>query len=205
MSGDNRINIDNIDPDFNHYNKDMVNFGQYSNESFLRDLHKDPNSFHFYHNINNARSILKESRMDQYECMPNNINNPFHILAFTETWLTENNKHLCNFSEFTAEHLLQLNGGEFDFKSKDGSFLMIIRDGMEFKYSQELSKVTPVTECLFIELTFNNKKYLIGGIYRVLCTDVNTFCETINDLIEPHQSYLLGDYNTIIIFMSSRK
>ena len=82
----------------------MVNFGQYSNESFLKDIHKDPNSFNLYHN--NACSILTESKMDQYECMFNNINNPIHILAFTETWLTENNKHLCNFSWFTAEHLL---------------------------------------------------------------------------------------------------
>ena len=60
MSGDNRANIDNIDPDLNHYNNNMVNFGQYSNESFLRDLHKDQNSLNLYHN--NARSILTEGR-----------------------------------------------------------------------------------------------------------------------------------------------
>merc|ERR1712082_166404 len=107
----------------------MVNFGQYSNESFLRDIHKDPdpNSFNLYHN--NARSILTEGRMDQYECMFNNINNPFHILAFTETWLTDNNKHLCNFRGFTPEHLLRPNGGEFDFKSKGGGVSMFIMDG----------------------------------------------------------------------------
>ena len=65
-----------------------------------------------------------------------------------------------------------------------------------------MSKITPVAECLFIELNYNNKKYLIGGIYRVPNTDVNTFCETINEIIEPHRSYeiiLLGDYNICLL------
>ena len=162
MSGDNRVYIDNIDPDLNHYNNDMVNFRQYSNESFLRDIHKDQNSFNLFHN--NARSIMAEGRMDQYDSMFNKINNPFHIFAFTETWLTENNKHLCNFRGFSAEHLLRPNDGEFDFKLKGGGVSMFIRDGMEYKLRQDLSKVTPVAECLFIELNFK-KKYLIGGIY----------------------------------------
>ena len=104
MSGDNRVNLDNIDPDLNHYNNDTANFRHYSNESFLKDIQFDQNSFNLFHN--NARIILTEGRMEQYDGMLNNINNPFHILAFTETWLTDNNKHLCNFRGFTAEHLL---------------------------------------------------------------------------------------------------
>ena len=92
MSGDNRVNLDNIDPDLNHYNNDTVNFRHYSNESFLKDTHFNQNSFNLFHN--NARSILAEGRMDQYESMFSKINNPFHIFALTETWLSENNKHL---------------------------------------------------------------------------------------------------------------
>ena len=206
MSGDNRVDIDNIDPDLNHYNNDTDNFGQYSNESFLRDIHIGQNSFNLFHN--NARSILAEGRMDEYDSMFSKIYNPFHIFAFTETWLTENNKHLCNFEGFTAEHLLRPNDGEFDFKSKGGGVSMFIKNGIEYKHRQDLSKVTPVAECLFIELTLNNKKYLIGVIYRVPNTDVNTFCETINEIIEPHRSYeivLLGDYNICQLQNNSQK
>ena len=196
MSGDNRVNIDNIDPDLNHYNNDTVDFRQYSTESFLKDIHKNQNSFNLFHN--NARSIMTEVRKDQYDGMLNKINNPFHILAFTETWLTENNKHLCNFRGFSSEHLLRPNDDQFDFKLRGGGVSMFIKNGIEYKYRTDLSRVTPVAECLFIELMYNNKKYLIGGIYRVPNTDVNTFCETINEIIEPHRSYeivLLGDYN----------
>ena len=50
-------------------------------------------------------------------------------------------------------------------------------------------------ECSFIEMKFNNCKYLIGGIYRV----PNEFIDKLNSIIEPlkssHKIILLGDYN----------
>ena len=58
MSGDNRVNLDNIDPDLNRYYNDTVNFRHYSNELFLRDIHYDQISFNLFHN--NAHSILAE-------------------------------------------------------------------------------------------------------------------------------------------------
>ena len=47
-----------------------------------------------------------------------------------------------------------------------------------------------------------NKKYLIGGVYRLPNTDVKDFCQTINRLIEPHRSFeivLLGDFNICLL------
>ena len=82
MAGDNRVNIDNIDPDLNHYNNNnLVNFGKYSTESFIRDLNIENHSLNLFHN--NARSILGETRMDNYDILFESINNPFHILVFT--------------------------------------------------------------------------------------------------------------------------
>ena len=43
---------------------------------------------------------------------------------------------------------------------------------------------------------------IIGGVCRVPNTNIKTFCQTINKLIEPHRSYeivLLGDYNTCLL------
>ena len=140
--------------------------------------------------------------MDNYDIFFKSINNPFHILVFTETWLLETNKHLCNFNGYKSEHLLRPTDGQFDFKERGGGVSIFIKDHIEYKYRTDLSKITPVAECLFIELNYNNKKYLIGGIYRVPNTDVNTFCETINEIIEPHRSYeiiLLGDYNICLL------
>ena len=57
----------------------------------------------------------------------------------------------------------------------------------------------PYIECSFIEMKFNNNKYLIGGIYRVPNTGIDKFLEELNSIIEPlkssHKLILLGDYN----------
>ena len=54
-------------------------------------------------------------------------------------------------------------------------------------------------ECSFVEVNFNNKKYLIAGIYRIPNTNVNSFIEKFNNIVEPLKSnyelLLLGDYN----------
>ena len=151
---------------------------------------------------------MSDGRLDKYEAYLNHINNPFHILAFSETWLTNNSKHLCQFEGFLSEHLLRPTDGQFDFKTRGGGVSMFIKKGIEYKYRNDLSKVTPVIECLFIELYYNNKKYLIGGIYRVPNTDVKTFCEAINEIIEPHKSYeivLLGDFNICYLQNTNHK
>ena len=61
----------------------------------------------------------------------------------------------------------------------------------------------PYMECSFIEMKFNNNKYLIGGIYRVPNTSINCFIEKLNSLIEPlkssHKIILLGDYKIILL------
>ena len=83
-------------------------------------------------------------------------------------------------------------------KYKEGEHHFSVKHTIEFKYRADLSLTSPVVECTFIELTYNNEKNLIGGIYRVPDTDTRVFCQTINRIIEPHRSYeviLLGDYN----------
>ena len=54
-------------------------------------------------------------------------------------------------------------------------------------------------ECSFIEIKYNNLKYLIGGIYRIPDTNIDLFIDDFNNLIEPlktsYRLILLGDYN----------
>ena len=46
---------------------------------------------------NNSRSILKEGRIGEYNILLGYTGNPFHILAFTETWLKPDNVNLVKF------------------------------------------------------------------------------------------------------------
>ena len=54
-------------------------------------------------------------------------------------------------------------------------------------------------ECCFIEINFNNTKYLIAGMYRIPNTDINLFLEKFNEIIEPLKTssevIVLGDFN----------
>ena len=200
MYGDNRLNKDNIDPDLNHYNENVTNFKQYSTDSFNHNAKIGNNSFNLFHN--NAHSILKDGRKDEYDILLKAINNPFHIMAFTETWLTEKNKEFCQFDGYTPLHILRKVDEQFDLKSCGGGVSLFIKNNIEFKYREDLSLTTPEVECLFVELVHNNKKYLIGGVYRVPNTDVKIFCQTMNNIIEPHRSYeiiLLGDFNICLL------
>ena len=200
MPSDNRLNIDDIDPDLNHYNDSKNNFKEYSIDTFNTDANLTPNSLNLFHN--NARSLMAPDRMDEYNILFKAIDNPFNVMVFTETWLTENNKDLCNFEGYNPLHLLRPVDAQFDLKTKGGGVSMFIKDNIEFKYRKDLSLTTPTIECMFIELLHENKKYLIGGIYRVPNTDVKEFCETINRIIEPHRSYeivLLGDFNICLL------
>ena len=61
---------------------------------------------------------MKEGKIDEYNILFKAIDNPFNIMIFTETWLTEDNKHLCNFEGYTPLHLLHPIDRHFDLKTK---------------------------------------------------------------------------------------
>ena len=77
----------NIDPNSNHFDTNKINFKAYEVDEFTKCIfHKDDlNIFH-----HNARSLMKEGRMDEYEVLFGPKGNPFQVMLFTETWLTNN-------------------------------------------------------------------------------------------------------------------
>ena len=74
--------LQDIDPDLNHYTDYSVNFNSYDLDSLRNNLNIN-NGFNILHH--NTRSLLAEGRLDEYNFILNMLNNPFHILAFSET------------------------------------------------------------------------------------------------------------------------
>ena len=76
---------------------------------------------------------------------------------------------------------------------------MFIKDNLVFKPRRDLNIILPFMECSFIEIHLNNQQYLIGGIYRIPKTNIYSFIDQLNRLLEPLRStyklILLGDYN----------
>ena len=123
-------------------------------------------------------------------------------MVFTETWLTNSNKDMCNLNYFESEHLLRPIDNNFDFKTKGGGVSIFIKQGIIYKRRNDLTILSNTAECLFIEILQGEKKYLIGGIYRIPNTNVTEFCTSINNILEPltrsHEIVLLGDFNVCL-------
>ena len=127
------------------------------------------------------------------------IKNPFKILIFTETWLTNDNVDMCKFQGYSAVHLLRPIEQLFDFKEKGGGVSIFIHDSIQYKHRTDLDVILPFMECIFIEININNKRYIIAGIYCIPNMKPQLFIDKLNEIIEPlkisTKLILLGDYN----------
>ena len=142
---------------------------------------------------------MHDGRISEYELFFKAIENPFKILVFTETWLTESKLDLCKFQDYSSIHLLRPVDQHIDFKKRGGGISIFVHDTIQFKHRFDLDVILPYMECCFIEINFNNKKYLIAGMYRIPNTDINLFIEKFNEIIEPLKNssevIVLGDFN----------
>ena len=131
------------------------------------------------------------------------VYNPFHILAFTETWLKPDNWRNVEFDHY--EHICKIRpvDNQFDMKERGGGLSIFIKNNIHYKEREDLNLMLPFIETLFIEVPHNNKTFLIGVIYRIPGTNVNLFNEKINSLIEPiknnYEVILVGDFNICLL------
>ena len=189
MAIDSNANIlENADPDLNHYNDYDVNFMAYDTDSLKSNIRIDK-GFNIMHH--NSRSILAEGKMEEYEVLLETIGNPFHILAFSETWLKEENVNNINFDGYEHIYLTRPTDG--------GGLSFFVKSGLDYIVCNNMNIMLPFMESIFIEVTFNQKQYMIGLIYRVPNTNINNFIDTLNNLIEPlknkYEVILMGDFN----------
>ena len=120
MADNNNI-IESADPDLNHYNDTVVNFKTYTPEAF-RGCIDSNGALNILHQ--NVRSILREGRKDEIDIMLNTVNNPFHILAYTETWLKPDNVGAVNFNEYEHVSNIRPKDKHFDMKEVGGGFFI---------------------------------------------------------------------------------
>ena len=80
-----------------------------------------------------------------------------------------------------------------------GGLSLFIKNGVSFKECKHLNVMETFMETLFIEVSRNDKLYIIGLIYRIPNTSSVAFINKLNDIIEPikndHEVILLGDFN----------
>ena len=150
----------NIDPDSNHFDTNKINFKAYEVDEFTKCIFQKDDLNIFHHN---ARSLMKEGRMDEYEVLFGPNGNPFQVMLFTETWLTNNSIDNCSFSGYESIHLLRPVDNNFDFKNKGGGVSIFVKEGIKYNRKDNLTIMSDIAECLFVEIIHGNRKYLVGG------------------------------------------
>ena len=114
--------------------------------------------------------------MDEYEILLNSINYPFHIMAFSETWLRNDNVDRVCFQDYEHVHSIRPLNNDIDDKEAGGGLSFFIKDGLNYNVCNEMNLMLPFIETLFIEVSINQTNYIIGLIYRVPnqgCYDLN--------------------------------
>lgn len=120
-------------------------------------------------------------------------------MAFTETWLRKDNVNTIHFNGFEHVPLLRPPDHNFNLKERGGGLSFFIKENLNYKTREDLNLMLPHIETLFIEINLNDKKYMIGVIYRVPNTNIRDFVDSLNSIIEPirrdFELILVGDFN----------
>ena len=144
----------------------------------------------------NVRSIPKHDM--EMRILLKNLNLKFDVISICESWLNESNKDLYG-----------LDGYHVPIQScrqnkRGGGVAIYLKDSLEFIVRPDLEIKHEFTESVFVEIDkslYNtNKNILIGCIYRVPNSDIETFNKEL-DIVISHVSkedkliYLMGDFN----------
>ena len=178
----------------------FVNFGSYTLDSFHSTGISTKNSLNIFHH--NSRSILAEGRLEEYNAMFKSLNNPFQIMAFTETWLRPDNEDIADFAGYEPFHHWRKNDNP-NIKEGGGGISVFIKEGIRYKVRYDLNVTLSYMETLFVEVKYNDKNYMLGIVYRIPNTNVDSFINKINEIIEPirnnYELVLTGDFNICLL------
>ena len=135
-------NSDSVDPDYNHFQHNPIDFRSFSVDTFKEFSSNISESFSLFHH--NARSICTPGRMEEYDLLFDMVNNPFDILVFTETWLTKDKIDLCKFEGFQSIHHIRPIDNNFNLKERGGAYPYSLKMVLNLKFVRILLKCYPL-------------------------------------------------------------
>ena len=189
-----------LDPEVNHLNEmypnlfsnskcqyyDMNSFNnlqwQSSGTSDLSILHV------------NIRSLGADSKMEQVGALLHFLNRKFHILCFTESWLTESNKDLYSFDGYVAYHCLRSDG------RRGGGISVFVTEEFDVRSIPDCTVSLPHIESLFLGVTYGDKLFNVGTFYRPPQGDNQAFIREFELIlsalkVNSRDCFLCGDFN----------
>ena len=141
-----------------------------------------------------------QAHIDDLKSLLALLNHPFHIIGITETKILDGKEPLIK---------IDIDGYVFEntpTKTSFGGSGLYIRSDLDFKKCKNLSKsVESVAESSFVEIFLkNNKKFLVGSIYRhhqSISYFVENFLSDILHIINKSKKIcaLMGDFNVDLL------
>ena len=123
--------LDSADPDTHHFGENPIDFYSYTVEEFHSINMCSTGNLNIMHH--NCRSILSEGKTEEYETIFDAMNNPFHILGFTETWLKEENCNEVIFDEYDHVYNIRTIDANFDMKERGGGVSFFMKKQYKFQ------------------------------------------------------------------------
>jgi len=190
--------LDDLDPDQNffHPNNCDLDICQYYHEDTFNDKLMSPTKHVNVFSIIflNIRSALKN--LETFHHYLNSLHFDFSIIGIAETWLTEDREHLCsmpNYSFYGSNRSSKAGGGV-------GLFISC---SIPCQKLDNLCRMTDSFESFFAEISSvgsTRKKTIVGVVYRPPNTDLDSFMQSMNEVLDTLRNsqlpcYIMGDFN----------
>lgn len=144
----------------------------------------------------NARSLTKH--FDEFHNLISSFTSPFSIIGITETWLSEDDRNLFCFPSYTPYYCHRLS-------SNHGGAAIYVQSNISCKRRFDLELKVVHCESVWLELEHNflnhdNKKFILGCIYRSPSSPVSEFCTNLQRSLnavslENKNAIIMGDIN----------
>ena len=187
--------IDECDPDFNYFSNIIdanSNFdSKYYDVNEFNDTIPTSSSRNlslFHCNIRSANS--NSGDLSNYLA---SLNHKFDIIGLSETWLSEKCHSIDGFSAY--DHLHKYRDGK-----RGGGVSLLIHNNIQYKELDSISVMNDNLESLFIEVKFENSKFIVGCVYRPPGKNLKEFNIEMNCILSSltktnKEVYIMGDFN----------
>ena len=175
-----------------HGHTDIDNISQYYDiHAYNKLIPVNSNKLNILHI--NSRSLPKN--IDNITAFLNALSVSPDILAITETWLNDTNKHLYQITGYNSYHLVRTTRGQ-------GGVSIYISNNIQCEQLQELTILNESLEMNTIKVTDNSCNYVICAIYRPHSKHeaVEEFSNTLfahlqKDVVKRSKTIIIGDLN----------
>lgn len=154
--------FNDIDPDIHHFSSLFPSFDNDKHcdyidiKNFNESVTTNQNDFTVL--CWNCRSLYP--KIDEIKLTISELNCNFDIITFCESWLNETSKDMIQFDNYNSLHSLRSNG------KRGGGISTYISKHIDSRLIPLATMNNDNIETLFIDLTHNGKRIVLGTIYR---------------------------------------